>query len=53
MRHDTDLLCELYKVYGTELWLEQYAKGLFYAFNDQSDEEKARELLEELRDLLW
>ena len=51
MRHDTDLLCELYKVHGTELWLEQYAKGLVNAFDDQSDEKKAGELLEELREL--
>ena len=31
--------------------LEQYAKGLFIAFNHQSDPEKAGVLLEELREL--
>lgn len=51
MRPDEVLLRKLYRVYKTDLWLEQYVKGLVKALKNQTDEKKVAGLLDELRSL--
>lgn len=51
MRPNTKMLHKLYREYGTVLWLEQYAMGLYNAIFDQPNPNKAKPMLDELRSL--